>query len=119
MAMKKGICVMVDCSMETRIRRIIEDYPVSEESTLTELERILNSLRRKMGHREIDRLCCLLREGNLEELVRTLLLDYYDNRYNNCMKGYSYALEISSENISEAAAALTAFRNGMRTSFLP
>ncbi|MBW1636096.1 MAG: tRNA 2-selenouridine(34) synthase MnmH, partial [Deltaproteobacteria bacterium] len=28
MAMKEGIYVRVDCSMETRIKRIIEDYPV-------------------------------------------------------------------------------------------
>ncbi len=110
LAMKEGIFVRVDCSMESRIKRIIEDYPVADESTLIELERILNSLRRKMGHREIDRLCGLLKEKNLQELVRTLLLDYYDKRYSNCMSGYSYALELSSEDIVAVAAELTAFR---------
>ncbi len=110
LAMKEGVCVRVDCSMGSRIKRIIEDYPVADKNTLLELERILNSLRRKMGHREIDRLCGLLKEGNLEELVRTLLLDYYDKRYNNCMSGYHYALELSSEDISAAAVQLTDFR---------
>ncbi|MBW2683749.1 MAG: hypothetical protein JRC69_09355, partial [Deltaproteobacteria bacterium] len=110
LAMKEGTYVKVDCSIETRIKRIIDDYPVADENTLVELERILNSLRRKMGHREIDRLCGLLKERNLTELVRTLLLDYYDKRYGNCMKGYKYAFELSSEDISAAAVQLTDFR---------
>ena len=110
LAMKEGICVRVNCSMETRIKRIIEDYPVADENTLTQLEQILNSLRQKMGHKEIDRLCTLLRKGDFEELVRTLLLDYYDKRYSNSMSDYSYQLELSSEDIGIAAARLKDFR---------
>jgi len=110
LAMKNGVCVRVSCSIETRIKRIVEDYPVADEKSLDQIEQILNSLRQKMGHREIDRLCHLLREGNFTELVRTLLLDYYDRRYNNCMSGYSYQLELSSEDISAAAAQLENFR---------
>jgi len=113
LAMKEGICVRVNCSIETRIKRIIEDYPVADENTLTQLEKILNSLRQKMGHKEIDRLCTLLRKGPLEELVRTLLLDYYDKRYSNSMSDYSYELELSSEDISIAAARLEDFRTSL------
>ena len=110
LAMKEGICVRVNCSMETRIKRIIEDYPVADEKSLDQLEQILNSLRQKMGHRTIDRLCGFLRKGNFEELVRTLLLDYYDKRYGNSMNDYRYELELSSEDISAAAAELKGFR---------
>ncbi len=114
MAMKNGVLVKVDCPVETRIKRIIEDYPVKEEETIVELEKILNSLRQKMGHREIDKLCSLLREGNLEELVTILLVDYYDKRYSNSMKDYSYDFELSSEDIPLAAAQLIEFRNSLR-----
>jgi len=116
LAMREGICVRVSCSMETRIKRIIADYPVEDEKSLDQLEQILNSLRQKMGHREIDRRCVCLRKGNFEELVRTLLLDYYDKRYSNSMNGYSYELELSSENISEAAAGLGRFRDSLISS---
>jgi hypothetical protein len=116
MAMKEGICVRVNCSIETRIKRIIEDYPVADENSLTQIEQILNSLRRKMGNTKIDRLCTLLRKGNFEELVRTLLLDYYDKRYSNSMSDYSYELELSSEDISEAAAELEGFRASLISS---
>ena len=53
---------------------------------------------------------------NFEELVRTLLLDYYDKRYSNSMTDYSYELELSSEDISEAAAELEGFRASLITS---
>lgn len=110
LAMRGGIFVRVNCSIETRIKRIIEDYPVADEDTLKQLEKILNSLRQKMGHRTIDRLCMLLRKGNFEELVRNLLLEYYDKRYSNSMRNYGYQLELSSEDINSAAARLEHFR---------
>jgi hypothetical protein len=47
----------------------------------------------------------------LDELVRILLVDYYDKRYSKSMSNYRYELEISSENIEEAAARLTEFRS--------
>lgn len=119
MAMKEGIYVRVNCSIETRIRRIIADYPVADENTLYELEKILNSLRQKMGHREVDRLCMLLKKGNFEDLVRTLLLDYYDKRYSNCMSDYRYKLELSSEDINAAVVQLTTFGEQFRKKLAP
>jgi len=113
MAMKEGIYVKVNCSMETRIKRIIEDYPVADKNTLLELERILKSLRRKMGQKEVDRLCSLLNQGDLDGLVRALLLGYYDKRYGNCMNGYRYEFELSSEDIGVAVAELAAFRDSL------
>jgi tRNA 2-selenouridine synthase len=110
MAMKNGIFVLIKCSLETRIRRIIADYPVEDEKTLEQIEIILNSLRQKMGNRAVDTLCSNLRQGRLEDLVRQLLTDYYDKRYGNCMSDYSYVLELSSENILQAAERLRGFR---------
>ncbi|WP_457577554.1 tRNA 2-selenouridine(34) synthase MnmH [Desulfomarina sp.] len=113
MAMKNGIFVLVKCSLETRVRRIIADYPVEDEKTLQQIELILNSLRQKMGNRAVDTMCSNLRQGRLEELVRQLLVDYYDKRYGNCMSDYHYVLELSSENISQAADRLREFRSEM------
>ncbi|BCL62827.1 tRNA 2-selenouridine(34) synthase MnmH [Desulfomarina profundi] len=110
MAMKHGVLVLVKCSLETRVKRIIADYPVEDEKTLEQIETILNSLRQKMGNQAVNTMCSNLRQGRLEELVRQLLVDYYDRRYGNCMSDYSYSLEISSENISQAARRLQEFR---------
>ena len=58
----------------------------------------------------MEQMCLLLRDGNLHELVRILLVDYYDKRYSKSMSNYRYDLELSSENIEETAATLTEFR---------
>ncbi len=109
-AMQDAVLVKVDCRLETRIRRIIEDYPVTDEAMRRQIETILKSLKQKMGTARVDEMCQLLRMGDLAALVRILLVDYYDKRYSKSMSSYRYELELSSENIAEAAAELTEFR---------
>jgi len=110
MAMQEAVMVNVHCSLATRISRIIEDYPVADEKMANQVENILRSLRQKMGGSQVELMCRLLRERDLPELVRILLVDYYDKRYGKSMRTYRYALELSSENIEDAAATLTDFR---------
>jgi tRNA 2-selenouridine synthase len=111
MAMQGAVLVNVHCSLETRIRRIIEDYPVKNEGMRNQIEAILKSFKQKMGESQVEKMCQYLRDGNLHDLVRILLVDYYDKRYSKSMSNYSYELELSSENIEEAAAQLSSFRH--------
>ncbi len=109
-AMQSALLVNVHCSLETRVRRIIEDYPVTDEAMRNQIETILKSFKQKMGAGQVEKMCLLLKKGDLPELVRILLVDYYDKRYSRSMSGYQYVLELSSEDIAEAAADLTDFR---------
>ena len=109
-AMQSALLVNVHCSLETRIRRIIEDYPVTDEAMRNQIETILKSFKQKLGAGQVENLCQLLRKGDLPELVRVLLVDYYDKRYSKSMSSYRYVLELSSENIEKAAADLAEFR---------
>jgi tRNA 2-selenouridine synthase len=111
-AMKQGILVNLDCSLETRISRIIEDYPVDAERR-EEIMLILGTLKRKMGKGVTEKMQRLLVENKLRELVRILLLEYYDKRYGRSMQNYQFDLELSSENIQAAARELAAFRQGL------
>ena len=110
LAMQEAVLVKVDCRLETRINRIVEDYPVADEAMQNRIENILKSLRQNMGQRQVEQMCLLLRNGQLHEMVRILLVDYYDKRYSKSMRDYRYRLELSSEDIDEAAAELTEFR---------
>lgn len=110
LAMKEAILVRIDCRLETRISRIIEDYPVADEERLRQIEAIILSLKQKMGKERVEEMCVLLRQGRLADLVRILLLDYYDKRYGRSMSEYRYDLEISAEDIDEAATRLEEFR---------
>ncbi len=110
LAMKQAVLVNISCSVETRIARIIEDYPVADEQVQQQMENILRSLKQKMGAGQVEKMCALLREGKLPELVRILLLEYYDARYGKSMSKYRFALELSAEELDEAAERLEAFR---------
>ncbi|MBU1566883.1 MAG: tRNA 2-selenouridine(34) synthase MnmH [Proteobacteria bacterium] len=112
-AMKHAVLVNIHCSLETRIARIIEDYPVADEEMQQQIESILRSLKQKMGVEQVEKMCGLLQEGKLPELVRILLLEYYDKRYGKSMSEYRFALDISAEDIDAAAARLEEFRRSL------
>ena len=109
-AMRTGYCVYVHAPLETRIQRILEDYPVADDHTAHKIEEILRSLQMRLGSQLVEKLCMLLRSGNLADLVAILLTEYYDKRYANSQARHSYSLTLSSENLDEAARALDDFR---------
>lgn len=112
-SMKSGHLVLVTASIETRVARILEDYPVEDDATVQLVLGILENLRSKLGHVITDKLGALLKAGALDELVHILLVDYYDKRYDNSLKRYTYSLEVSSEDIVNAAEILTDYRESL------
>ena len=108
-AIRTGPAVLVTASVQTRARRIIAEYGADDPATLAQLEDALASLRPHYGARPTEHLLEIFRAGDLETVVTTLLVDYYDPRYLHAMRDYNYALEVSSENLDEAAATLRAF----------
>lgn len=109
-AMKKGHLVLVTASLETRIRRILEDYPVTDEPTRQQVRKILQALRHKVGNALVDKLCLLLNRGELAELVAILLTEYYDRRYAHSFRKHTYDFRLSSEDIVDAARQLMDFK---------
>lgn len=113
LAMKSAVLVNISCSLETRIDRIVEDYPVEGARKREEINTILLSLKQNMGAAKVEEMCDLFASGKLHDLVRILLVDYYDKRYQRSMSSYSFDLEVSSESISGAAEQLSSFRTSL------
>lgn len=113
-AMKDGVLVRVSCSLETRVERIIADYPISDREVMGKMENIILSLSRNLGRERVEAMCELLKNNDLKPLVRNLLVDYYDVRYSKVMRDYRYSLEISSEDIDAAVTRLVAFRQELQ-----
>lgn len=109
-AMKKGRMVLVTASLETRIQRIIEDYPMDDPEVREKAAEVIRTLRQRLGGTLVEHLCGLLQKDNLTDFVHILLTEYYDKRYGNSMKSYDYDMEISSENVDHAVEQLMAYR---------
>lgn len=109
-SMKNGIMVKLTAPLDTRISRIIEDYPVDSENIRLQMKKIFKSLTKRLGHETVKQLCSYLDEDDLYSLVHILLTRYYDVRYANMYKKYNFALELSAENIDEAVENLLTFR---------
>jgi tRNA 2-selenouridine synthase len=108
-AMRGGTMVLLTASVPTRVRRIIAEYDGDDPDTLPQLESALLSLNHLFGNDRTRDLAARLRAGHMEEVVETLLVDYYDPRYAHAMRNYRYALTLSAEDPDACAAALRAF----------
>ncbi len=114
-AMQAGTCVLVTAPLETRVQRIIDEYDRGDADTREQLEAALRQLTPMLGRRRVDALADALRADDLETVVTALLVDYYDPRYEHAMRGYEYALTLSSADLDEAAARLHEFWRGQAT----
>jgi len=62
-----------------------------------------------LGNKQVGYLRDCLRQGGTPEVVRVLLREHYDPRYEYAMSGYQYALEVSTENLDVAVSELVKY----------
>ncbi len=82
-AMEEGTHLLLTASLDTRVKRILEEYlqlPLPGK-VLPELKSSLLSLKRRLGEQKTNLLANMLDEGNYYEVVKTLCRDYYDHYY--------------------------------------
>jgi tRNA 2-selenouridine synthase len=77
-AMKSGYKIHLYADLEARIKRIIEDYGYVEISVLK--EKIILFTKR-LGKKRVSQIVELLEQRQLAEVVRILLVEYYDPMY--------------------------------------
>ncbi len=109
-SMRNGIMVNITASIPTRIKRIIADYPITNEKIRQQMHNTLLALQKRLGKETVHTLCNHLRDNRLEELVAILLNEYYDKRYNNMYKRYTFVTNICSEEIDQAVEDLINLR---------
>ena len=112
-AMKYGTLVLLQASLDTRIRRIVEEYKICDEQTFLQTDSILESMQKVLGKKKAEKLRQWLRKGDFENIVHVLLKEYYDPRYQHAMIMNEYALKLSAEDLNSAAKKLIQFRNGI------
>ncbi len=110
-AMKDGTLVLLSAKLETRISRIVQEYQICDEQSIQQIDSILQSLQIALGKLKVEQLRKWLKQGEIENIVHMLLLDYYDPRYKHAMSKYEFMLELSTEDLNQAAGELIGFRN--------
>ena len=79
--MGKGIQILVVTDIETRISRLINEYPHVDKTNTNEIITSLKSLTKRLSVKKINKLLADLDSGEIGSVVHTLLVDYYDPLY--------------------------------------
>jgi tRNA 2-selenouridine synthase len=88
--------IWVNASLDYRTRVILADYPARDELKAA-FARPLRLLRSRLGGETVDRLLVLLDRGEWEELVRDLMVLYYDPLYEHTRPERRLEIDIEPE----------------------
>jgi len=110
--MKDGIHVFVDADLEFRKDLIIKEYTKNRDCN-EEIIDALSKLKKHILEKDILRYCEMVQENNYEEVVKELMIKYYDPLYMHSSDKYEYALKIMVNNIESSAKVLENFINSL------
>ncbi len=117
-AMRQGPKILAHADVETRVSRLVGEYVDLYGRRQDEIRASLLSLNKRLGGAKTQRLLAALAAGEVREVVRTLLVDYYDPLY-----GYEqadaddYTFTVDAADLSAAAARITEYLNAQGGSF--
>ena len=80
-AMQTGTRILVNTDIEIRISRLIDEYTNLAEANTNEIITSLKALNKRFGTKKINKLLSDFDSGKIRNVVRTLLVDYYDPLY--------------------------------------
>ncbi|MCL1865728.1 MAG: tRNA 2-selenouridine(34) synthase MnmH [Spirochaetes bacterium] len=98
--MREGAMINIEAPMGKRIEIIRNEY--SEFCMNEAILKIVNSLRKRLGSKKTDMLIEFYNNGNIDEFIRILLLDYYDILYKHTLDRYEYIDTVINNNSKEA-----------------
>jgi tRNA 2-selenouridine synthase len=108
-----GKCILVTSTTSTRVDRLLRSYlPETNVDLVAKAKQILPLLTAKLGKQMILELNEYADRGEFSELVEKLLVNYYDPLYDgHILKQQPYALEVCSDHLETAAAAIMEWSN--------
>jgi tRNA 2-selenouridine synthase len=101
--MRDGVKIWCEASLETRVRRLLEDY--GREEYREEISASLDRIRKKLGSEKHAELSCYLQRWELAPFVKELCVSYYDRNYYK-VREWREDVVISLEEYGEAAGRL-------------
>lgn len=83
-SLQTEVSLWIEAPLETRIRNILADYPARDHFR-EEFARPIKALKERLGRQTVEELTGLLQDGAWEELVRRLMIHYYDPLYRHTL----------------------------------
>lgn len=83
-ALQSEVSLWVDAPLSRRVDNILTDYP-ARDSLREEFAPPVQALKGRLGRQKVEELLSLLQLGAWQELVRQLMIDYYDPLYRHTM----------------------------------
>ncbi len=115
--MENGILVLVDATIKTRIKNIIESYIISKKS-VDQIIMLTTRLTKYIGKTKVEWLIDLFKKEQFEEAVKYLLIDYYDKVYKKINPSIEYSLKLNSDSIPDAVNNLNEFLKRLETKLI-
>lgn len=102
-AMQQGKKILVSANIEVRVDRLMEEYLDNYNSNADAIVASIASLRRRLGNKKTDILISQFKAGQIREVVKTLLIEYYDPMYGyEKSNSTDYDLSVNADNMEQA-----------------
>lgn len=99
--------ILIKASIETRIKRIVEEYVLEQQEVLDELRGIIQRLSINFGKEETLLLLHDFDQADYSSCLRYMLEKHYDPKYNHFISQLSCIAEISSDDLNQALRRIT------------
>lgn len=114
-AMQSGTQILLHTDIETRISRLIAEYTDLDETNTNEIIMSLKALSKRFSAKKMDELLSNFSQGNIRNVVRTLLIDYYDPLYGYEQSGqHNYHVIINCDDLEVASLQIIDYLEKLR-----
>lgn len=104
-SLQAEISLWISASLEVRVQNILAEYP-ARDGLKDEFVRPIRALKERLGRQAVEELSELLQEGAWEELVRQLMIRYYDPLYRHTQP--ERRIEVAVDDVEQALAQVKA-----------
>ncbi|PLX77264.1 MAG: tRNA 2-selenouridine(34) synthase MnmH [Desulfuromonas sp.] len=95
-AMQVETSIWLNLDLDRRVECILDDYPARDDLR-DAFEPPIRALKERLGKQRVEEMLALLHDGQWQQLVRELMVDYYDTLYRHTFPEQRIELEVDPE----------------------
>jgi len=111
--MKNGLHIFVDASLDFRSKVITDEYTKSNRCN-EEICDALGRLKKHISEKNIEIYCDMVDNNQYEEVVKELMVKYYDPLYTHSSNKYDYDKKLMITSIDEGVEELKSFIDNLK-----